>query len=269
MTCSQLVYAAVPALLAVAFLGAPENSLAQSAAPAMVALRELPAEPTPQNQSASQTQSQGSGANAQGDSSTSQSGRQTKRILGIIPNFRSVSADQKLPPQSTKEKFIGTTQDSFDYSSIFLPVVLAGYNQARRADPEFGNGAEGYGRYLWRAALDQTSENYMVGFVFPVITHEDPRYYTLGHGRFARRTGYALSRAVITRNDAGRNVLNISEIVGAGAAAGISSTYYPSQERSFGNTASQWGVDVGVDAATFLFKEFWPDVNQHLFHNRN
>ena len=29
---------------------------------------------------------------------------QTKRILGIIPNFRAVSADVKLPPQSFKEE---------------------------------------------------------------------------------------------------------------------------------------------------------------------
>src|ERR1700722_5237022 len=29
-------------------------------------------------------------------------GQQTKRILGIIPNFRAVSANTKLPPQSVK-----------------------------------------------------------------------------------------------------------------------------------------------------------------------
>src|SRR4051812_30087172 len=31
--------------------------------------------------------------------------KQTKRILGIMPNFNAVSADTKLPPQSPKEKF--------------------------------------------------------------------------------------------------------------------------------------------------------------------
>jgi hypothetical protein len=194
---------------------------------------------------------------------------QTKRILGIIPNFRAVSANVKLPPQSVKDKFVTASQDSFDYSSIVLPAVIAAYDLERNATPEFGHGGVGYGRYLWHSAVDQTSENYWVEFIVPAITHEDTRYYTLGSGGFLKRTGYALSRAVITRDDAGKEVFNAGEVFGAGAAAGMSNLYYPSAERTFGNTADQWGLDVGIDAATFWFKEFWPDINHKLFHGDN
>ena len=211
--------------------------------------------PAPQNPAAQ---------DAQGDGN----GQQTKRILGIVPNFRAVSVDQKLPPQSMKDKFIGATEDSFDYSSIFFPAVIAAYNMGERATPEFHQGAAGYARYFWHSAADQTSENYMVEFIFPTVTHEDPRYYTLGHGGFFKRTGYALSRAVITRSDSGAEVFNVSEVVGAGAAAGVSNLYYPAASRSFGNTGSQWALDVGVDAGTFWFREFWPDINRRLFHNK-
>jgi hypothetical protein len=102
----------------------------------------------------------------------------------------------------------------------------------------------------------------------PALTKQDSRYYTLGRGGFWRRTGYALSRAVITRDDNAREVFNTSEVVGAGAAAGLSNLYYPSRERTFSNTAQQWGLDVGIDAFTFALKEFWPDVNQKLFHGK-
>jgi len=197
-----------------------------------------------------------------------QSGQQTKRILGLIPNFRAVSADTKLPPQTVKEKFMDATEDSFDYSSIFIPAAIAGFDLARDSVPEFHQGAAGYARYFWHSAVDQTSENYMVEFIVPTITHEDTRYYTLGHGGFFRRTGYALSRAVVTRSDSGREVFNASEVVGSGAASGLSSLYYPSRERSFGNTAEEWGLDVGIDSASFVFREFWPDVNRHLFHEK-
>jgi len=196
-------------------------------------------------------------------------GQQTKRILGIFPNFRAVSANVHLPPQTVKEKFITATHDSFDYSSIFLPAVVAGYSQATNATPEFHQGAAGYGRYFWHTYLDQTSENYFVEFIVPVITHEDTRYYTLGNGGFWKRTGYSLSRAVVTRNDAGHDTFNISEIVGAGAAAGVSNLYYPSGQRTFNNTASRWGLNVGIDAATFWVHEFWPDINRALFHGKN
>lgn len=191
---------------------------------------------------------------------------QTKRILGVIPNFRSVSTDEKLPPQTVKEKFLTATSDSFDYSSIFIPAMLAGYSMATDAYPEFGHGASAYGQYFWHSAVDQTIENYMVEFVVPVATREDTRYYTLGRGGFLKRTGYALSRAVITRTDAGNERFNFSEVVGAGASAGISSTYYPAAERSFANVASAWAIDIGVDAGSFVAKEFWPEINHRLFH---
>ncbi len=212
------------------------------------------------------------GADAKGFAPTSQSSAsdqpaaQTSRILDVIPNFRAVNAGQKLPPQSVKEKFMTTTEDSFDYSSVFIPAVLAGYSMARKSTPEFHQGAAGYARYFWHAAVDQTSENYMVEFIVPVLTHEDTRYYTMGSGGFLKRTGYALSRAVITRSDSGNEVFNLSEVIGSGAASGLSSLYYPSRERSFANTGTEWGLDIGIDAAAMFAKEFWPDINRHVFH---
>jgi hypothetical protein len=193
-------------------------------------------------------------------------GKQTKRILGIVPNFHSVSANQHLPPQSVKDKFVGTIQDSFDYSSVLLPGLLAAYNMAAVATPEFHQGAAGYGRYFWHSFVDQTDENIWVEFIVPTVTHEDTRYYTLGHGGKKKRILYAMKHVVITRNDAGDSTFNFGEIIGSGTAAGISTLYYPSRERSFGNVGKQWGQSVGIDALTFAFKEFWPDINSHLFH---
>jgi hypothetical protein len=191
---------------------------------------------------------------------------QTKRILGIIPNFRSVSANQHLPPQSLKEKFVTASQDSFDYSAIVVPALLAGYDLGINETPEFGHGGVGYGRYLWHSVIDQTSENMFVEFLVPAIAHEDTRYYTLGEGGFSKRALYAVKHIVVTRNDNGKNVFNSGEILGSGMSAALSNAYYPSAERTFGNTAQQWGTSVGIDAFTFAFREFWPDINHKLFH---
>jgi hypothetical protein len=108
----------------------------------------------------------------------------------------------------------------------------------------------------------------MVEFIYPALTHEDGRYYTLGHGGFMKRTGYALSRAVVTRTDSGNETFNFSEVLGAGSSAGLSNLYYPSATRTLGNTGTQWGLDVGIDAAVFVFREFWPDINRHVFRNK-
>ena len=168
---------------------------------------------------------------------------------------------------SVKRKFETAAEDSFEYSSIFIPAALAGYSLGTTADPEFGGGGLGYARYLWHAAADQTSENFLVEAILPSITHEDPRFYTLSRGSFTKRTGYALTRAFVTRSDSDKEVFNASEIIGSGIAAGVSSTYYPTRERSFGNTGKQWGLNIGVDAVAFVVKEFAPDVTQKLFGN--
>jgi hypothetical protein len=196
---------------------------------------------------------------------------QTKRILGIFPNFRAVSTDTHLPAQSVKEKFVTASEDSFDYSSFVLPAALAGYSQETNATPEFHSGGAAYGRYFWHTLLDQTDENYQVEFFWPVLTHEDTRYYTLGpgHGGKARRAGYALSRLLITRNDAGKDTFNISEVMGAASAATISNFYYPRPERTASNAGKQFGTSLGVDAFTLIVREFWPDINHALFHGEN
>ncbi len=121
---------------------------------------------------------------ASGQSASDEPAKQTKRILGIIPNFRAVSTDTKLPPQSPKEKLLTATQDSFDYSSLFIPAMLAAYSQATNSTPEFHQGAAGYARYYWHSYVDQAIENYMVEAIVPIITHQDNRYYTLGRGGF-------------------------------------------------------------------------------------
>jgi hypothetical protein len=66
----------------------------------------------------------------------------------------------------------------------------------------------------------------------------------------------------------GGRSFNFSEIVGNGAAAGISNFYYPSQERSWTKTGQRWVTQVGLDGFSNFCKEIWPDVNSRLFHNK-
>jgi hypothetical protein len=195
-------------------------------------------------------------------------GKQTKRILYIIPNFRAVSVDEKLPPQTVKDKFRTATLDSVDYSSFIFVGIQAGYAQARNSTPEFHQGAAGYGRYYWHTYADYVDENLWVEFLLPTALRQDSRYYTLGRGGFAKRLAYSLSRAAITRKDSGHETFNASEIFGAGAAAGISTLYYPSQERTFTKTYQLWLTSIAIDAGSDLFKEFWPDINNRVFHQK-
>jgi hypothetical protein len=192
--------------------------------------------------------------------------QQTQRILGVMPNFRSVSADTKLLPQSAKDKFLIASRDSFDYSSFFLAGIQAGISMNSDSYPEFHQGVKGYSRYYWHTLADTAGENFMVGGVGPAIFHQDNRFYTLGHGGFRKRALYAASRILITRKDDGGQAFNYSEIIGSGAASGISSLYYPTHYRTWTKVGQKWLTSDLIDAANFTFKEFWPDINKKFFH---
>jgi len=194
--------------------------------------------------------------------------KQTKRILFIIPNFRSVSADVKLPALTPKDKFKLFFSDSFDYSSFIEVGMVAGVSDWHKSEPEFGHGAVGYGRYYWHGLADNTDGNLMTEFIVPVAAHEDPRYYTLGHGGAFKRTVYSVSRLVITRSDCGHPTPNLAEIVGNGASSGISNLYYPGSDRDWTKTGQRWVLQVGIDGISNLVKEFWPDINDKIFHGK-
>ena len=220
----------------------------------------LPDAPTPNTNPAD--------TNKPNDQPNDQYGKQPKRILGIIPNFRAVSANTKLPPLSFKEEFKLASQDTFDYSDVIFVGALAGISMAQKSQPSFGQGAAGYGRYYWHVFVDGAIENYMTEAIVPAATREDPRYYTLGKGGFFKRSGYAVSRLFITRTDSGKRTINLSEIVGAGAAAGIGNAYYPAESNPFVKTYQRWGTQVGLDGVFDVLKEFWPDIDHAVFHGK-
>jgi hypothetical protein len=192
---------------------------------------------------------------------------QSKRIMGVLPNFRSVSAGEVVPPETTRQKLVTATEDNFDYTALFFAGVIAADSFVTKATPEFHQGAAGYARYYWHTVADQSVENYMVELVVPAMTHQDSRYYAMGRegGGFWKRMGYSLSRVVVTKKDLGGVTFNTSEIAGSGIASGISLFYYPTKQQTVHDGFRDWGLDITYDAITFAFHEFWPDINHAVF----
>lgn len=196
-------------------------------------------------------------------------GQQTKRMFWLIPNFGAVNANTQLPPLSTREKFVLASQDSVvDYSSYTWAGILAGQALLLNSDPELGHGIAGYGRYYWRTFTDGVSGTFFTEAIVPAITHEDPRYYTFGQGGFFHRTGYAISRAFVTKRDSGGTTFNWSEVGGNGLEAALSNAYYPPQERGLRQTALNWGTQMESAVLNHVFQEFWPDIRKNIFHEK-
>ncbi|HZP33720.1 MAG TPA: hypothetical protein VFB23_10210 [Candidatus Acidoferrales bacterium] len=193
-------------------------------------------------------------------------GQQPKRILGLMPNFRAVSAGATPPPATLRQNFIIATKNSFDYSSFAFVGITSFLAEADDVHPQLGGGFYGFTHYYWRGLVDKTDGNYWVIFVLPTLLHEDERYYALGQGGAWKRLTYAGTRIFITRNFHEHNTLNASEVIGRAIAQGISVTYYPSQTRTPGGLAQKYGYALGRDALTNIFREFWPDIAVHVLH---
>lgn len=199
---------------------------------------------------------------------TDEEGRQTKRMFWVVPNFTAVSANAKLPPETAGQKFIVAMHDSVDYSSFVWAGILAGQSMALKNYPELHQGVAGYGRYYWRAFADQASGAMFTEAIVPTLTHEDPRYYTLGHGGFFKRAGYALSQLVLTRKDTPGIGFNISEAGGNALVAGLSNAYYPPQERGLNKTIINWATQMESAGLNNIVKEFWPDIRRKVLRQK-
>jgi hypothetical protein len=193
--------------------------------------------------------------------------QQPKRILGLMPNYRAVSAGAIPPPPTPRQAFKIATQNSFDYSSFVFVGLTSLLAEGQDAHPKLGKGVGGFWAYSWRGFVDKTDGNYWVIWALPSLLHEDARYYAKGDGPIWKRAAYSSSRILISRDYDGKETINGAELLGRGAAQGISLSYYPSSDRTAGALAEKYGYALLRDAATNTFREFWPDIASHLRHH--
>ena len=259
------------------------SSAAQQSTPAATS-DASPQQPSIQGQDQDQNKDQNNKDKAapQAGSQGKVAGTSNDRLFYALPNFLTLQGAGKLPPLSAKDKFKVVALGTFDYVQFPWWGTLAAVSQARNSEPGYGQGWVGYAKRYGATMGDSTVENFMVGAVLPSVLHQDPRFYQSEHGGFFARSGYAVSRIVVTRSDSGHAQFNYSEIFGSATAAAISTyTYHPSStyistrtnphlfvpsDKTLSNTASVWGTQVGIDTFTIAVKEFWPDVQRKLAH---
>lgn len=188
---------------------------------------------------------------------------EAKRIFGIIPNFRTSPSLANYEPLRPAEKFKIAGQDSFDRGTFALSALFAVDSQLTDATPSFGQGVAGYARYFATAYADFVIANYMTEAVYPILLHQDPRYFRRGTGSGRARLGYAVGQIFRTHKDSGGTQFNYSEWLGNSTAVAISNAYYP-DNRTVSNGVSKLGIQIAVDTASNILKEFWPDFERRF-----
>jgi hypothetical protein len=185
------------------------------------------------------------------------------RVLGVLPNYRTADASQEGTVLTDRQKLTIARKDSFDYPLVMLSGVFAGMGQLSGQPASFGGGVKGYGKRLAANYADQAMGNMFTEGLYPVLLHQDPRYFRRGAGSVGSRLSYALTRVVLTHNDSGHTGFNYSEWLGNASGVAISNFYYPGNRNAWNNSTKLF-TQVGTDALSQVLKEFWPDIRRRI-----
>jgi hypothetical protein len=188
-----------------------------------------------------------------------------QRVMGIIPSFNTSYLNDAVS-LTPGQKFRLAFRSAVDPYTFAIAGIVAGIGEVNDSDPGFGWGPLGYGKRAGAAYLDAFDGTVIGNAFLPVILHQDPRYFRLGHGTVRHRLLYAMATSFICKHDnTGKWEPNYSNVLGNIASGAISNLYYP------GNTSFAQTIEDGLTVTfegTFgaTLQEFWPDISRKLFH---
>lgn len=211
------------------------------------------------------------GANSQQSSPPSQKDEPSvetgspKHIFVFVPAFH-VSYLKQFKPLTPREKFDEWAHGTYDPRGLLLYAGEAATLEHSSRDGFCGYGKRfgGYGKCFGSMELDANISSFFGDFLFPVVLHQDPRFFRLGEGPFRVRLAYALSRVFVTHADSGRTVFFSSATAGSVLVAAASNLYFPAQDRGVGPSLHRLVIDFADTALFNVAAEFWPDISQEL-----
>lgn len=209
---------------------------------------------------------------ASGDASKSSSQNvnsddRSTRVVGVIPAFNT-SNDPNAPPLEPKEKFNIFLRTSYDPFSLISPAINSAILNSAGFNSDYGDGFGGFSKRYGAALADATSGRFFRTYLYPVILHEDPRYFRASSGGFKSRVGHVLGSVFVTRKDSMKYGFNWSKPLGAFSSSALSNTYYPSDQRGIHLTLVNAGLSYFTEIGSNALKEFWPDVSRKLHRKK-
>jgi hypothetical protein len=168
-------------------------------------------------------------------------------------------------PITIRQKWKFFVQETFTPFTILASLATAGESQVTNTDPKYGVSSIAMAKRFGAATADNVTQNFFSDFVMASALHEDTKYRRRGEQYgFWARVGYAISRAVVTRTDAGASTVNWANFSGTALSVGLSNAYYPKGSRNLNATAINWGSSAAGTGFGNLFPEFLPDFKRWL-----
>ncbi len=177
-----------------------------------------------------------------------------QRVFGFIPNFY-VVYDPHPEPLSARLKFRLAFKVVIDPVTAAGVALLSGAQQAGDT-PNYGQGAQGFGKRFGANATDGFTDIMIGGAILPSLLHQDPRYFYQGTGTKGSRIRHAVFHPFVCKGDNGSWQPNYSTVGGDLASSAISNLYYPKSNRGAGLVFTNFAISTAERAAASLAQEF-------------
>jgi hypothetical protein len=185
----------------------------------------------------------------------------------ILKEPASTVADQKVPEAASRtltnheklQHWVRRTYSPYTFGGVTFDATWA---QMWGDWPQYGGGMQGWGKRFGATLADTETRTFFGQFLFPVLFHQDPRYFPSQKHGLIPRAWYAGTRVLITRRDGDGTTLNTSEFAAVLATAAVQNAYYPERDKGFNETMSRFIGGLGSDTTSNLLREFWPDIKK-------
>lgn len=186
------------------------------------------------------------------------------------PQQSSIADPEQAPVFTTDEKWHYFVKETASLLTLGGGTFNAGFSQVTQTDPKYGKNFGALSQRFGASLADIATQNFFGDFVVASALHEDPGYFRKGRGHsFWSRAGYAISRALVIRKDAGGDAFNFDNVLGSALSTGFSNLYYPPASRTGKGMLMHFGIDVADNGFVNLAPEFWPDFRDKVLRRRH
>jgi len=196
--------------------------------------------------------------NAQEESAVPNAPEPQLDITGSLPE----PAHYKPPTAYQRWQFL--YQNGFAPGTLVTSAFGAGLNQATNDVPEWGQGAEGYGRRLGWVALNTAAQS-TIESGFAALLHEDTIYYRCSCSGFWRRSAHALGSQLTAREPNGSRRLSLARPLGAYGGSLVLVPILPDRFNYEGDGIRNGTWSYASGFPVNMLREFWPEIKRGVF----
>jgi hypothetical protein len=167
-------------------------------------------------------------------------------------------------PLTWQEKGYLALNNLADPANFGTIVGISAISVAADSHSAYGPGLKGFGKSVGTSYVQDVSSQFFRGFTFPILFHQDPRYFRMPNAPLTKRIIYSVSRTVISRHDDGSSMPNYSVLLDYPLEAVLANQYVPGVHTDLSSTVTRIATGYALDPVNNLLDEFLPDVASHV-----